>query len=156
MELHARPHLWDTHRGDDLFVILSWFSGGVPLEPFGQTHTFQHLDVVILLLRDTSLLIRGSDSTVDLDYEDHTFDDGWFQVTRFLTYHISDAILGHISVSVESYRSSWSYMITPTYGMHTETMACSLFYHDPSVELLLSHLIRPIFFGICMSSCFLF
>ena len=64
------------------------------------------------------------------------------------------AILGHISVSVESYRSSWSYMITPTYGMRTEMRTCSLFYHDPSVEPLLSHLV--IMFNICMSSCFLF
>ncbi|RVW75305.1 hypothetical protein CK203_055363 [Vitis vinifera] len=48
---------------------------------------------------------------------------------------------GHISVSVESYRSSWSYMITPTFGMRTEMRTCSLFYHDPSVEPLLSHLV---------------
>ena len=30
--------------------------------------------------------------------------------------------------------------------MHTETRTCLLFYHDPLVEPLLSHLIRPIFF----------
>ena len=150
IELHVYPHLRDTHWDDDLFVILSWSSGGVPLESFDKTHTFWHLDVVILLILDTSLLICGSDSTVDLDYRDHTFDDRLFQVTRFPTYHISDAILGHISFSIESYRFSWSYMITQTYGMHVETRACSLFYHDPSVELILSHPVRPVFFGICM------
>ena len=32
---------------------------------------------------DTSLLIRGSNSDVDLDYWDHTFDDGQFGVIRF-------------------------------------------------------------------------
>ena len=47
-------------------------------------------------------------------------------------------------------------MITPTYGMHTDMRTCSLFYHDISVEPLLSHPTRLIFFGICMSSCFLF
>ena len=61
---------------------------------------------------------------------------------------------GAYFVSVESYRSSWSYMITPIYRMRTETRTCSLFYHDPSVEPLLSH--PGIMFDICMSSCFLF
>ena len=46
-------------------------------------------------------------------------------------------------------------MITPTYGMHTDMRTCSLFYHDISMEPLLSHPTRLIFFGICMSSCFL-
>ena len=83
-----------------------------------------------------------------------TVDD--FVLSDFSTYHISDTIVGHISISIESYRSSWSYMITPTYRMHTETRTCSLFYHDPPVEPLLSYLVRPVFFSICMSSCFLF
>ena len=63
-------------------------------------HIFRHLDVVILLIRDTSLLMRQSDSIVDLDYGDQILDDGWFHVIQFLTYHISDAILWHISVLV--------------------------------------------------------
>ena len=80
----------------------------------------------------------------------------WWMISCHL---ISDlpyiyAILGHISVSVESYRSSWSYMITPIYEMHTKTRTCSLFYHYPSVEPLLSH--QVIIFDICMPSCFLF
>ena len=92
----------------------------------------------------------------DLDYGDCTFDNRWFHVTRFPTYCTSNAILGHISSLAEIYRSSRSCMLTPTYGMHTETMTCSLFYHDPSVEPLLSHPVRLVFFSICMSSCFLF
>ena len=84
MELHAYLHLRGTHQDDNLFIILSWSPNGAPLEPFGQTHTFRHLDVVMLLLRDTFLLIRGSDSTMDLDYWDHVFDDGWFDVTWLL------------------------------------------------------------------------
>ena len=43
-------------------------------------------------------------------------------LSDFLIYHTFDAILGHISVSVEIYRSSWSCMFIHTYVMHTETM----------------------------------
>ena len=45
-------------------------------------------------------------------------------------------------------------MLIPIYGIYTETMTCSLSYHDPLVEPLLSHLVRPTLFGIQMSSCF--
>ena len=48
--MHAHPHLWDTRRDDDMFVILSWSSSGASLEPFSQIHTFRPLDVIILLL----------------------------------------------------------------------------------------------------------
>ena len=77
-------------------------------------------------------------------------------LSDFMIYHTFDAILGHISSLAEIYRSSRSCMLTPTYWMHTETMTCSLFYHDPLVEPLLSHPVRLVFFSICMSSCFLF
>ncbi|RVW81098.1 Transposon Ty3-I Gag-Pol polyprotein [Vitis vinifera] len=53
-------------------------------------------------------------------------------------------------ILVESYRSSWSYMITPAYGMHTETRTCLLFYHDPPVEPFLSHSVGPIFSDVVM------
>ena len=59
-------------------------------------------------------------------------------------------------ISVESYRSSWSYLITPTYRMHTEMMTCSFSYHDPSMEPIWSHSAKPTFFGNWLSSCFLF
>ena len=62
---------------------------------------------------------------------------------------------GEYSVSCEIYRSSRSCMLIPTCRMHTETRTCSLFYHSPSVKPLLSHLVRPVFFGIWLSSCFL-
>ena len=156
MELHARPHLRDTHRGDDLFVILSWFSGRVPLEPSSQTHIFWYFYVIMLLLSGDVFFMFRFDSTVDVDDRDHTFDDGWSDVVRFSAYSTSDSILGHISVSIEVYGSSWIWMLVPTHRMHVETRTCSSFYHDPSVEPLLSHLVRPVFFDICMSSCFLF
>ena len=40
----------------------------------------------------------------------------------FSIYHTSDAILGHISLSVEIYRSSWSCMIISTYEIHIKLM----------------------------------
>ena len=46
-------------------------------------------------------------------------------------------------------------MITPTYEMHTETMPFLLSCHDPLVEPLLSHSLRPTLFCIQMSSCFI-
>ena len=54
----------------------------------------------------------------------------------------------------EIHGSSWSRTIVPTYEIHAKTRTCSLFYHDPPVEPFLSHSIRPIFFGIRMSSYF--
>ena len=64
-------------------------------------------------------------------------------LSDFLIYHTSDAILRHISISVEIYRSSWSCMIISTYEIHTEMMTCLLSYHDPLVEPLLGHSVRP-------------
>ena len=61
---------------------------------------------------------------------------------------LSDAILGHISLLVKIYRSSWSCMIISTYDMHTETMTCLMSYHDPSVEYLLGYSVRLTFFDI--------
>ncbi|KAL6315038.1 hypothetical protein AAG906_030878 [Vitis piasezkii] len=43
-------------------------------------------------------------------------------LSDFLIYHTSNAILGHISLLVEIYRSSWSRMILITYEMHVELM----------------------------------
>ena len=73
-----------------------------------------------------------------------------------LIYHTSDSILGHISISIEIYRSSWSRMIIPTYEIHAEMMICLLSYHDPPVEPLWSHPVKPTFFDIWLSSCFSF
>ena len=63
----------------------------------------------------------------DLDHGDHTFDDGWFDVTWFMTCRTLDAILGHIFVLDEIYRSWWSCMFIPTCKMYAETMTCSPF-----------------------------
>ena len=46
-------------------------------------------------------------------------------------------------------------MIIPSYEIHVETRMCSLSFHDPLVEPLLSHSVRPTFFCIQMSSCLL-
>ena len=45
-------------------------------------------------------------------------------------------------------------MLIPTYEIHV--MAYLLSYHDPPMESLLSHSVRLAFFGIWMSSYFLF
>ena len=65
------------------------------------------------------------------------------RLSDFPIYHTSDAILGHISLSIEICRSSWSCMIISTYEIHIEKMTCLLSYHDPLVEPLLGHSVRP-------------
>ena len=76
------------------------------------------------------------------------------RLSNFLTYHTSDAILGHIFVSIEIYRSSWSCMLISTYEVHTKMMTYLLSYHDLPGEPLLSHSIRLTPYGIWTSSCF--
>ena len=110
---------------------------------------------MLLLSRDVSLMFRF-DSAMDLGNGNHTFDDGWFDVVRFSTYSTSDSTLGHISVSIKIYRSSWSHMIIPTYEIHAQMMTYLLSYHDPPLEPLWSHPVRPLFFYIWLSSCFSF
>ena len=75
-----------------------------------------------------------SDSVMDLDDRDHTFDEGWFNVTCFSGLSHIWCYTGACSVSDEIYGSSWSCMTIITYWMHTETLTCSLPYHDTSVE----------------------
>ena len=65
-------------------------------------------------------LTFGPDSVVDLDDWDYTFDYGWFEVIQFSDLPYTYAILGHISLSIEIYKSSWSHMILTTHGMHDE------------------------------------
>ena len=67
MELHAYPHLQGTHRDDDLVVILSWSPMGAFLEPFSQTHTLRHLDVIMLSLLGHASVMFGLDLVVDMD-----------------------------------------------------------------------------------------
>ena len=78
----------------------------------------------------------GFDSTMNVDNRDHTFDDGRSNIVRFSVYSTSDSIPGHISISIEIYKSSWSRMIIPTYEIHVEMMTCLLSYRDPPVEHL--------------------
>ena len=70
------------------------------------------------------------------------------RLSDFPIYHTSDVILGHISLSVEIYRSSWSCMIISTYEICTETMTYLLSYHDSSVESLLDHSVGLTLFSI--------
>ena len=77
-------------------------------------------------------------------------------LSDFSIYHTSDVILGHISLSIEIYRSSWSCMLIPIYEIHAETMTFLLSYYDLLGEPLLSHSVSPTLFGIWMSSCFFF
>ena len=96
--------------------ILSWFPSEASLEPFIQTLIFLHLVAVMLLIpRDVSLMFG-----FDVDYIYHTFDDGWFEVIQFFDLPYIYVILGHISVSIEIYRSSWSHMILTTHEMHVK------------------------------------
>ena len=118
MELHDHSHLRDARRDNGVFVILSWSLSGAPLEPSNQARIFQHLYVIMLLILGDISLTFG----FDLDYRDHTFDDGWFHVTPFPTYHISDAILGHILFSVEICRFPLICMTIPSYEMHVGLM----------------------------------
>ena len=41
-------------------------------------------------------------------------------LSDFSIYHTSDAILGHIFLSVEIFRSSWSHIFLITHEMHVE------------------------------------
>ena len=52
----------------------------------------------------------------------HMFDDKWFLVARSSTYHTFDAIMGHISVLDEIYRSWWSCMLILICETYAETM----------------------------------
>ena len=67
MELHDRPHLRNTHRDKDLFIILSWSSSGALLEPFSLAHIFRHSDVIIPPLLRYAFFICESDSIMDVD-----------------------------------------------------------------------------------------
>ena len=56
----------------------------------------------------------------------HMFDDRWFHVTQSPTYHTFDAILGHITVLDEIYRSWWSCVLIPICETCAKTMIYSL------------------------------
>ena len=104
---------------------------GASLEPFSQTHTLLHLDVIMLLLLGYAFLTCGP---IQL----------WTWMTRithlmmddlmsfdFLTYHTYDAILGHISVLVKICRSPLICMIILIYEIHVELMICFYFTMIP-------------------------
>ena len=106
-------------------------------------------------LRDAFCAL-GPDSVIDLDDRDHTFDEGWFDVTYFLDLSHIRCHTGAYSVSDEIHGSSWSYMIIITYWMHTETLTSLLPNHDTSVDPLWIYLARPSCLDIWLLSFFLF
>ena len=151
MELYDHSHLWDAHRYENMFVILSWYLNGASLEPSNQAHIFRHLYVIMLLIpRDVSL------TWVRFGLQrSHIW---WWMISCHPIFDLP-YIWCHTraySVSNEIHWSSWSRMIVSIYEIHIETRTCSIFYHDPPVEPFLSHLVRLAFFGIQMSSCFPF
>ena len=66
------------------------------------------------LLGDALLTLRF-DSIMDVDDQDYTFDDGWFDVIWFSNLSYIWCYTRAYSVSVQIYRSLRSCMITPTY-----------------------------------------
>ena len=56
-------------------------------------------------------------------------------LSDFLIYCTSNVILGHISLLVEIYKSSWICMILPTYEMHVELMVHCYFIMTPQWSL---------------------
>ena len=84
----------------------------------------------------------------------HMFDDRWFHVTRSLTYHMFDAILGHIPfwmIFTDLHGVTWSFLLVRCapgrWPIHH-------FYDDSSIGTLGSHLFKPALLGIPMSPCF--
>ena len=59
-------------------------------------------------------------------------------LSNCLIYHTSDAILGHIFLSIEIYRSSWSHMILITHEMHVELMVYCYLIVIPQWSLFLA------------------
>ena len=100
------------------------------LWPFGQAHTFWYLDVIMFLPLGDASLIFGSNSVVDMDDWDYTFDDVWSDVWFSDLPHIRCHI-GAYSVLVEIYRFSLIRMIIPTYEIHVKLMICFCFIVIP-------------------------
>ena len=68
------------------------------------------------------------------------FDDRWFHVAQSPTCHMFDAILRHITVQDEIYRSWWNCALIPICETYIKTMICLLslrwFLNGASQELL--------------------
>ena len=96
MELRAYSHLRDVHRDDDLFAIFTmipqWsLSGITQLGLHFSTLRCHHA----FLPGDAPLIYR-SDSVVDMDDLDRTFDDGRFELIWFSDLSCFDATLRRI------------------------------------------------------------
>ena len=89
MELHAHPHLRDTHWDDDAPIESLW-SYPVRSAPFG---TYMSS----CFLPGYASLICGSDSVTDIDDVDRAFDDGWFELIWFFDLSHLDATPERVS-----------------------------------------------------------
>ena len=95
---------------------------------FGSPHSdrclkfFRYLDIIMLLfLGDAFWRLDPIQLWIWMTGIRHLMmDDEWFEVIRFSDIPYTYAILGHISLSIEICRSSWSHMILTTHGMHDE------------------------------------
>ena len=91
----------------------------------------RYLDVIMFFLLGDTLLMFGSNSIVDMEDWDYTFNVDDSMLFDFPIYRTSDVILGHISFLVEIYRSSWIHMILITYEMHVKLMVHCYFIMIP-------------------------
>ena len=124
MESHDHPHLWDTRRDDDLFVILLWSPSGASLEPSNQAHIFRHLVVIMFLLWGTSFWSVGPIQLWTwMTRIAHSMMDDLIS-SGFPYYHTFDAILGHTFVLVKICRSSLICMIVLSHEIHVGPMVC--------------------------------
>ena len=131
MELHAYHHLRNSCRDDDPFIILLWFPRGASLGPSSQAHTFLHLVVIMFLILGYAFWFVGPiQLRTWMVRITHLVMEN-FVPSDFLTYHTSDAILGHISILVEICRSPLICMIIPIYEIHVKLMICFYFTMIP-------------------------
>ena len=103
-----------------------------------------YLNIIMLLLLGDAPLICGSDSAVDMDDWDYTFDYEWFDVVWFSN-------LSHILCHTRAYfLFGWDlYIFTGSHEPHHLRDAYRvddllLSCHDPPVESLLGHLVKLI------------
>ena len=92
-----------------------------------------------------------------LDCQDHSFDDGWFDVTWFfwfITYSMS--YWGHIPFRARFTDLHGVACLSPFARCTPRWLSICYFYDDPSVEPLWNHSAKPTFLSIWLLSCFLF
>ena len=110
--------------------------------------------VMLLLLGVVSLMFRSNSAVFGLPGSCTWRWMIWCHLI-FQIYHIFDVILGHIPFREKSTDLHRVACLFPLARCMLRWLIGSLFHDDPSVEPLWSHLARPTFLGIWLSSCFL-